>query len=289
MLLSSLAVAGAQEPPKATVFTKQGDTVEGIFLGATAVELSMEVVGQQLKIPIAEIRYVSFVGQVESPAGVAAKPTVGSLEDAFAALDDLDEVVRSGVLPGQYSQEIAARFARVWVCLDPKRTDRDLATALTAAVAKYMNPLNAFGDSKLWEEAPGSWWVASLYVDYAKELAKNTSRHQETPEVRALAPGQPAKGRLGYGDKLVPASVDKDYVDYVADVYQLKLGAQTKLAFTISASPCAPVVLIIDGSEKKIVDKQSPIGWKKSLGPGDYQVWVACPTVGTYTLTASVQ
>jgi hypothetical protein len=272
---------------------KKGDTVEGTFRGASATELSIEVAGQQLRIPLGDIRYLSFVGRLDS-AGPAVSATpgtsaTGSIDDAFAALDELDGAVRIGVLRAQYSEKIVATLPRVLAFVDANEADNpDLSSVLREAVRFYKMPMEEISKYyNPWEQAPSAWGIAGRYVDYAKQLAKNPRPPEEDTATRELVLGQPMKGRLRHGDKVVPPGIDKDSAGYLADVFRLKLDSETKLSFRMTAIPCPGTILVLDGTGKKIADKAVEL--KKTLKAGVYEVWAACRTAGDFDFQASVE
>jgi hypothetical protein len=286
--------AAAQESARATVALKKGDTVEGVFRGATATDVTVEIAGQALKIPIGDVRYVSFVGRVEAgPATTgAAKPAAGSAEDAFAALEELEGATRVGLLRAQYSEKVVATLPRVLAFADAvNETNPDLASTLRSAVRIYQFPLGAITKSdNPWGDAPVYWRRAGFRVMYAQVLAKKPPT-LETPESRTLVMDTDAKGRLGSGDKVVPELLDKDHAGYMADVYQFTQNAEGKVVFTMTAIGCSPTLLIVDGAGKKIADKWDEVSveLKKSLKVGAYDVWATCSSPGGYTLKASVE
>src|SRR5688500_15207056 len=91
VVVPAVLVAGER---RVTIETVKGETIEGTFRGASEDEISIELAGQALKIPVASVRYVSFAGRV-----MASRPaTPGSVDDAFNALDELDAIVKVGIL-----------------------------------------------------------------------------------------------------------------------------------------------------------------------------------------------
>src|SRR4051812_47564396 len=92
--------AGAQTAVNTvTVVMRDGKVVEGIFRGSTETEVSIEVAGQLLKIPLLTVKYVSLVGRIDVPAD-AAPPSVSpdSLGAAVAGLRDIHTATEIGVL-----------------------------------------------------------------------------------------------------------------------------------------------------------------------------------------------
>lgn len=47
-----------QEPRRAAVMTAKGDLVEGVLKSVTDAEAVIEIAGQGVRIPIAEIKYI---------------------------------------------------------------------------------------------------------------------------------------------------------------------------------------------------------------------------------------
>src|SRR5512140_611014 len=88
-------LAWAQEPGrKATVTTKKGETVEGMFVAASQGEVVLQVAGQRLAIPLDEVSVISFAGKLQqSASGALVRP----IDDAFEAFGELHAALEIGV------------------------------------------------------------------------------------------------------------------------------------------------------------------------------------------------
>ena len=80
-VLAATPTIGQQEARRATVVTLAGDVVEGIFRGFADGFLLVDVAGQTIRVPVQEVRYVSFVGRLEAaavpaPTSAAPQPSV---------------------------------------------------------------------------------------------------------------------------------------------------------------------------------------------------------------------
>lgn len=73
-LLVPTPTFGQQEARRATVVTIAGDTVEGSLRGFENGAVLVEVAGQTIRVPVQEVRYISFVGRLETPAAPAPTP-----------------------------------------------------------------------------------------------------------------------------------------------------------------------------------------------------------------------
>ncbi|MBE3088394.1 MAG: hypothetical protein IMZ71_04700 [Chloroflexi bacterium] len=115
-VVCAIASASAQQSShKATVTTKKGETIEGTFKSATETEIVLEVAGQTLRLPLAAVRTISFVGRVEE-ATTSQKPR--PVDDAFKALSDLAMATEIGVLREQYSAKLLETLPRVKAFID---------------------------------------------------------------------------------------------------------------------------------------------------------------------------
>ena len=57
-----------------SISTAKGETIEGLFRGATETEVVIEIAGQRVRLPISDIRLISFVGKIVERAGAAPVP-----------------------------------------------------------------------------------------------------------------------------------------------------------------------------------------------------------------------
>ena len=86
-----------EEGIAATIETRTGDMVEGIFVSATETEVVFRVAGQPLTIPVETIRYISFDGRIgtstdggEEFEEIKLRAAIGALRSLKAQVDALD-------------------------------------------------------------------------------------------------------------------------------------------------------------------------------------------------------
>jgi hypothetical protein len=178
-LVGTAGRAVAQQEDRVTVGMRNGDVIEGAFRGATEAEISIQVAGQSLALPVPKIKYVSFVGALGTEASGAGpspadtKPAAGSLEDAFQALDELQAALRIGVLRAQYAEKLVETLPRVNAYLDQSPDEwLDVQALLHSALFWYKAPLGEITKySNPWENASDSFGHARDEIDYARALA----------------------------------------------------------------------------------------------------------------------
>jgi hypothetical protein len=66
LLLFFCPAAYAQESPKITITTKTGENLEGTFKGGTNSEIIIDIAGQELRLPIAKVRFSIIRGKDRS-------------------------------------------------------------------------------------------------------------------------------------------------------------------------------------------------------------------------------
>ena len=293
VLLTATLLAQSQ-PKKVTVVTAKGDVIEGVLRGATDTELSIEVAGQLVKIPLDTLNYVSFVGRIDgSTAAAASVPAASPLDAAFAGFQDLQMATEIGVLRPQYSEKLGTALRPVQTFLSqPDDSWADVKTAMKKAIELYQWPLS---DLDSWKDASSLFNGARRWVDYAKTLAAlpGDATHKENPAERKIEPHGSFSGRLGSGDRPLPAGylgsklLSIHYDGGPSDVLSFDLSTAVDFDVEMSCTPCGGGLVLLDGSNKKIdSDMGLPARIKKHLEPGHYVLLATTPIdqAGTYRL-----
>lgn len=286
-VLSLCAVTEAQEVRRITVVTLKGDVIEGVLKSATGVELSVEVAGQQLRLPLSTLKLISFVGRIDEAR--AASSPVSPMDDAFKALNELAAATEIGMLRDQYSQKLIDTLPRVRAFTKVAAGWDDVRAALELAIVQYQEPL---ADLANWKSAGGSMAAGRKWAEYAKELATRDGEetHSETSAEQDLRVGKSVRGRLGKGDRQMPGELDRSSQGAFNDVFRLKLDSVTQVSVVVSCGTCKPHLTLADASGRKIEGDAGYSGKstiKRQLKPGVYSLWVGeiyAGEVGEYTL-----
>lgn len=279
------AVLVAQSSRKVTVVTTKGDTIEGTVRSMSADQIVVELAGQPIPIATADIKYISFVGRIESPGptGVTTDP----MEKAFESLRTLRAVAQVGVLRDQYSAKLIEHLPAVQHFITSTEDWKDVRRALELSVSAYKEPME---DLLSWGNAGRSmsWGVA--WAEYAELLSRrpNESSHVETESTAKISVPGTVKGRVGFGDAMMPETLDKSNKGSYRDVVELTVPTKTSLEITMDCIPCEEHLLLTDAAGKKVA---APIfnepHIRKTLNPGTYNIWVGGrkSQIGEYTLT----
>jgi hypothetical protein len=169
---------------KATLETKKGEVVEGVFRGATEAEVTIEIAGQAIKIPSESVRYVSFEGRLGGAAAPAAgaAPTSGSIEDAFKAFEELRSLTQVGIMRDHYADKMSEILGRVTMFMERDTpndaTREEIHSRFSQAIELYRKPLRPEGLGRTdaerflngWRKAPTYWNMAEAHVSRAKDL-----------------------------------------------------------------------------------------------------------------------
>ncbi len=296
LCIAAASPAISADGSKVTIATQKGDIVEGIFLAATATEITVEVAGQPLKIPVSSVKYVSFVG-VLGAGGADAKaagPASGTMEAAFAALHKLQETLRVGVLRAQYSEKLVETLPTVNAFIDNGSDWPDVRLALASATVAYKRPLGAGTRYYTpWQFAAGDFAEASVFIAYAESLAKIPSEkdHTESPDEVPLELGREIEGRLGTGDRHVLNKLTEKLAGRLADVYVVNLsGGHLAVTMDQHFGTCGLVLADSAGVAVKVEAKDRPSSELRFdvKVPGKYRIWAA-GTMGTYKLNARME
>jgi hypothetical protein len=193
LLAGLVTTAGADEGRKVRIETTTGDTVEGTFRGATEDVVSVEVAGQRLKVPVDNVRLISFdprpapkdseeAAPARATASAKRRHAAGSIEDAFDAFDELQSAARPGMPREDYADKLAELTARVQAFIDqdtPRSEARaEIHSRFNQAMELYDKPLRAEGigitDSErmanAWRKASQYWAMAEAHIRRARDL-----------------------------------------------------------------------------------------------------------------------
>ena len=294
-LSGQAVIRSAVEQKRVTVVTDKGDVIEGALKGATDTEVSIEVAGQPVKIPVASIRYLSFIGKIND-AGTTAPPATAAaartVDVALAALRDLRSVTEIGVLRTQYSEKLVSTLLPVKAFAD--RSDGtwiDLKAALRKATSYYQAPLISL---ESWSNASRMFMFAAQWADYAALLSgqPNESAHIESGDQQQIDTRGTLNGRLGSGDRQLPKNLlRKDFDGGFSDALQFSLATDADLDVEMSCAPCHAGLVLMDSTGKKIdsdagISRTSAPHIKKRLPPGRYVLLPATTIdeVGSYKL-----
>ena len=156
----------------ATIETRTGDLVEGIFVSATETEVVFRVAGQPLTLPMETIRYISFDGRIrastrghEEGEAIALRAAIGALQSLKAQVDALDF---------ENSQSQLIFVASLNAALPPITTFLssvgDNWADVNHAIRMAMRYYRAAPDNDGTLDAGDLLWAGS-YVDYADQLS----------------------------------------------------------------------------------------------------------------------
>jgi hypothetical protein len=280
--------AWTQQPP-ATVVTKKGETIEGSFKGGTESDITIMIGGQTVKLPLLDVKYISFAGRLGATETTAKKAPEASQDDAFAAFEELQASLEIGVLRPQYAEKLQQTLPRVLRFL--KTLDRswypDAQTAMMSAVEEYQQALG------MWELARLLFEHAKKNVAYARQIiATDEPGHREDPGEKTLTPGANVHGRLGLGDLVVLSYLEQKVpANAFADVYVVTAPTAQTLGITVAGSPCTPAIRHADAAGRRLEKEGAGGRWSVKLLPGPNHLLVLCAGggVGTYELSTQVQ
>lgn len=285
MLLALSSIANAQIETPATVVMRTDAVVEGVFRGATAEEILLDVAGQSLRLPLARIKYISFAGRLERVT-VSKEPAPPRLIDqAQAAFKELRAATEAGLLREQYSQKLLDTLPRINEFVNGPGTDwADVRLAMQMATRLYKEVLGGVGSTsevlQAWQQAPNNWAQAAKVVDYATLLASDPREetHVAAPSEAAIKLGQSVQGRLGVGDVLMSSTLDVSSAGSFNDVFKLELGGQANLKIQMNGNGvCRPHLTLADARGKKIEGDMGgstyPATITRKLVSGTYFIW----------------
>ena len=203
VLGATVGIAIAQER-RVSVATKDGDLVEGTFGGATNDSVSVVIAGQKISIPTDNVKYISFAGKPEGGDDVDSGPT--EFKSSFAAIEEFQASLEIGLLREQFNEKLVETMPTVTSYIKStgdKWADVKLAFAL--AIQDYQATINQWRDRNRYIESAHEW------TEYAQFLRRESSaNHRESDEHQMIESHSfSTTGRLGAGDVLMPATLDK--------------------------------------------------------------------------------
>lgn len=285
-------VVHAQEPTRVTVATTKGDVISGPMVAASTREVVVQVAGQPLTLPIADLRYISFVGDLERPNRATDAPASG-LTAALDALRKLRAVTEVGMLRDQYSAKLVELLPNVTAFLaEDSGQWLDVRFALSQAVDAYRRPMSSLS---AWAVVPAAMTDGSLWGSRAEELAKRPGEvaHKESPQVRTIRIGETATGRLGVGDIAMPESLDAGIADGLSDRFEIDLPEGASVRMVMTSANCYPHLLLADSSGKRVGHEDGPkhtaVLARRNLKAGRYTVWASAGSrqIGDYELVVT--
>ena len=280
----------------ATIETRTGDMVEGIFVSATEAEVVFRVAGQPLTIPMETIRYISFDGRIGTSTDGGEDLEQIELRAAIGALRSLKAQVDA--LKSEDSQSQAIFVASLNAALPALTTFlssvgdnwADVNHAIRMAVRYY----RAAPDNDGTLDSSDLAWARG-YVDYADKLsgAPGERRYKEDAgELRVIALSQPVEARLGAGDREMDRDLDGSSAGAYNDLFQFTLTEPMRTEIVLLCDPCRPHLTLTGADGAKIEGDAAGYSGRsrirRDLEAGTYYIWAGATSrgdVGEYTLT----
>lgn len=247
------AIAGAQVGPKVTVVTLKGEVIEGTLEGATATNVTLSFAGTRVPIALDGLRYISFVGRLGAGTAPSGGGAPVSIEDAFAALDQLHAILEVGVLRPQYADRLTEFLPRVNAYLALNEPEfPNVRLALVAAVAAYKTPL---GSAEDWQSGADYFRRGRALVEAARRMRADPAERIPPTDhsVRDLPSGTPLSGRLSITDQVETSSTD----GYVFDRFTFTPPAAGAFKFLFHAA-AGSVGLILRDSDGRLIRRFWP-------------------------------
>jgi len=296
-MLASAWLYGQEAPRRVTVLTAKGDTVEGTLRSASLTEISVEIAGQPLTIRVADIKYISFDGKIEAATTNAktATPTP-PIEAALTSLRALRSVIQVGVLREQYNAKLLEHVPAITAFTSSPTTDwNDLKQAMSIAVANFKEPMDSLS---AWKSASTTFGYAGLWADHALKLAglPGEQTHRESDAKRPIqSSGPTVTGRLGYGDMLMPADLDRGSLNAYNDIYTFTIPpGNNQLYLGMICRPCRPHLTLVGPGGKRVAADAALTKatiQQRNLPAGNYEVWAGASgaiEIGEYELAVTL-
>ena len=280
----------------ATIETRTGDLVEGIFVSATETEVVFRVAGQPLTLPMETIRYISFDGRIrastrghEEGEAIALRAAIGALRSLKAQVDALDF---------ENSQSQLIFVASLNAALPPITTFLssvgDNWADVNHAIRMAMRYYRAAPDNDGTLDIGDLLWAGS-YVDYADQLSGDAGeRHhkEDAADPRVITLGQPVEARVGAGDREMDRALDGSSAGAYNDVFRFTLTEPMRTDIVLVCDPCRPHLTLTGADGEKIEGDagSSRSRIRRDLDAGTYYIWAGATSrgdVGQYTLTVS--
>ena len=280
----------------ATIETRAGDLVEGIFVSATETEVVFRVAGQPLTLPMETIRYISFDGRIrastrghEEGEAIALRAAIGALRSLKAQVDALDfENPQSQLI---FVASLNAALPPITTFLSSVGDNwADVNHAIRMAMRYY----RAAPDNDGTLDTGDLLWAGS-YVDYADQLSGDAGeRHhkEDAADPRVVTLSQPVEARLGAGDREMDRALDGSSAGAYNDVFRFTLTEPMRTDIVLVCDPCRPHLTLTGADGEKIEGDagSSRSRIRRDLEAGTYYIWAGATgrgDVGEYTLTVS--
>ena len=293
-------VGASQSSANARIVTRDGQTIEGTFVGATEASLSMRVGGDVVEVPVERVDYLSFKDETETDDDLIdldASP----MEKAFDAFWELQDTIEVAQTRDQYAEKLRSTTAAVNAYLENVADDwPELRRSMTFALTKYRQTLESDGWKQTGTEddspVQGLWDHAEGAVEFAEYLVSNsTPDHEETAASRKIAIGETLRGRLGPGDSVMSRDLDVGSARAYNDLYTFSLDQPSRVEIYVeSMGPMTPHITLVDSTGNKLVG-DSGLAFEarslKTLTSGEYVIWIGGTKpgeVGLYELTLAL-
>ena len=280
----------------ATIETRTGDLVEGIFVSATEAEVVFRVAGQPLTLPMETIRYISFDGRIrastrghEEGEAIPLRAAIGALRSLKAQVDALDfENPQSQLI---FVASLNAALPPITTFLSSVGDNwADVNHAIRMAMRYY----RAAPDNDGTLDTGDLLWAGS-YVDYADQLSGDAGeRHhkEDAADPRVVTLSQPVEARLGAGDREMDRALDGSSAGAYNDVFRFTLTEPMRTDIVLVCDPCRPHLTLTGADGEKIEGDAgaSRSRIRRDLDAGTYYIWAGATSrgdVGQYTLTVS--
>jgi hypothetical protein len=301
-VLASLEGVARQQgqPPAegvaATIETRTGDLVEGVFVSATETEVVFRVAGQPLTLPMETIRYISFDGRIRASTRGHEEGEAIALRAAIGALQSLKAKV--GALDSENPQSQLIFVVSLDAALPPISTFLssvgDNWADVNHAIRMAMRYYRAAPDDDGTLDTGDLLWAGS-YVDYADQLSGDAGeRHhkEDAADPRLITLSQPVEARLGAGDREMDRALDGSSAGAYNDLFRFTLTEPMRTDIVLVCDPCRPHLTLTGADGEKIEGDagSSRSRIRRDLEAGTYYIWAGATSrgdVGQYTLTVS--
>lgn len=130
-------------------------------------------------------------------------------------------------------------------------------------------------------------------ADALKHLSCYKPSEPENQEIRPISIPGSATGRLGLGDRVMPADLDASSAGAFTDVFSLSVSEKVTIEVTMSCATCRSTLVLADSATGKKITAHSgyPASIRWPLAPGTYVLWAGTTgtQVGQYKLDIVVK
>ena len=292
-LAALVSSVSGQSERRVTISTTKGDVVVGPLRALSADEVAIEVAGQSIRIPLSEVKYLSFVGEI-APSLPGATSAETPLQAALRSAKSMRAASQVGLLREQYSAKLVETMPAVqaFIAEDDKRWI-NVKAALVALAANYQAPM---ADLQSWNLASTYMGRAARWLAYADDLSTRPGEETATgiEETKPLNQSDAVTGRLMIGDAQMDRSLDASSVGGLNDRFTIEVPTYSTLEILMTCAPCDPHLTLVDPKGKKVDGDAGSGGTsklsKKNLSPGTYTIWAGtyARQVGDYKLTPTI-